>query len=223
MNNGWIKIHRKITEWEWYTETKTFALFLHLLLICNFKKTSWRGIELQQGETIHSLGRLAKDTGLSIQNIRTAISNMISTGELTERQHNKYRILKITNYMKYQITNTDSNIELTGIQQGANKEVTIDKERKKDKNEKNKDISFESFWNKYPKKVGKGAAEKAWSKIKAPATTLVEIIKTLEWQIGSAQWQEDGGRFIPNPATYLNRRSWEDEMPTPKKKNPFLV
>lgn len=70
---------------------------------------------------------------------------------------------------------------------------------------------FEKFWNKYPKKVAKGAVRKSWSKLKAPVATLVEILKALEWQIKSEQWTEENGRFIPNPATYLNQRRWEDE------------
>ena len=30
--SGWIKIHRKITEWEWYDDVNTFRLFMHLIL-----------------------------------------------------------------------------------------------------------------------------------------------------------------------------------------------
>lgn len=134
--NGWIKLHRKITEWEWYTETKTFALFLHLILTCNFKPTRWRGINLHPGESIKSIETLADETHLSVQNIRTAIKNLILTGELTERQHGKHRILMVKKYNDYQIGNTESNRVLTGIQQGANREVTADKEGKKGKKDK---------------------------------------------------------------------------------------
>lgn len=134
---GWIKIHRKITEWEWYTETNTFVLFIHLLLTCNFKKTKWRGIELAEGESIKGLETLSEETGLSVQNIRTAIKNLLLTGELTERQHGKHRILTVKNYKTYQLANRESNNLPTGSQQDANKEVTADKEGKKVKKEKN--------------------------------------------------------------------------------------
>ena len=136
MNQGWIKLHRKILEWEWYTDTNTFALFMHLLLTCNFKSTKWRGIKLEPGETIKGIRTLSEETTLSLQNVRTAISKLKSTGELTQRQHGKHRILKLKSYTKYQLANTESNSELTAYQHDANKELTHDKERKKEKNVK---------------------------------------------------------------------------------------
>lgn len=70
---------------------------------------------------------------------------------------------------------------------------------------------FDQFWKSYPKKVGKGAAQKAWSKIKEPVGTIDLILGALCWQRGCEQWKKDNGQFIPNPATYLNQRRWEDE------------
>jgi hypothetical protein len=35
--SGWIKIHRSILEWEWYEDTNTFRLFMHLILKANHK------------------------------------------------------------------------------------------------------------------------------------------------------------------------------------------
>lgn len=70
---------------------------------------------------------------------------------------------------------------------------------------------FEEFWAAYPKKVGKKAAEAAWKKIK-PDTALHDRIMTA---IGRArvteQWQRENGRYIPNPATWLNQGRWDDE------------
>jgi hypothetical protein len=70
---------------------------------------------------------------------------------------------------------------------------------------------FDEFWTAYPKKVGKKAAWSAWNKIK-PDTELYDKIMTA---IGRAratdQWQRENGRFIPNPATWLNQGRWDDE------------
>jgi len=70
---------------------------------------------------------------------------------------------------------------------------------------------FEEFWKLYPKKTGKGAAEKIWMKIPEPTETLDKIKIALEWQKKSDQWGKQDGQFIPLPATYLNQRRWEDE------------
>ena len=73
---------------------------------------------------------------------------------------------------------------------------------------------FSEFWNEYPKKVGKGAAEKAFKQI-APTVELFQAIQAaIKAQRNSEQWAKDNGRYIPNPATWLNQRRWEDDLPT---------
>lgn len=74
---------------------------------------------------------------------------------------------------------------------------------------------FEKFWNAYPRKVGKGAAEKAFKKYKPDDDLLATMLSALSVQKRSEQWAKDGGQFIPYPATWLNQRRWED---VPEKK-----
>lgn len=70
-------------------------------------------------------------------------------------------------------------------------------------------LPFEIFWKAYPSKVGKGAAEKAWSKAKINGS--IDLVLTaLEVQKKSPKWIKDGGDYIPNPATWINQRRWED-------------
>jgi uncharacterized protein YdaU (DUF1376 family) len=76
------------------------------------------------------------------------------------------------------------------------------------------DDSFEEFWKMYPKKIGKGGAEKAWEKIRSAKDNLDAIKKALSWQTKSEQWTKDKGQFIPLPATYLNQQRWLDEKPS---------
>ena len=78
---------------------------------------------------------------------------------------------------------------------------------------------FELFWTAYPKKIGKGAAFKTWSRIKA-RPPVQELIEAVTQQIGWDQWKTDHGKYIPNPATWLNQSRWLDERPcsTPNNK-----
>ena len=46
--NGWIKLHRKITEWEWYTDRNTLAVFLHLLIMANIEDKKYRGYDVKE-------------------------------------------------------------------------------------------------------------------------------------------------------------------------------
>lgn len=68
-------------------------------------------------------------------------------------------------------------------------------------------IGFAEFWLAYPKKVGKGAAETAWKKHRPPLEVCVQAIASAS---SSHDWTKDGGQFVPNPATWINQRRWED-------------
>lgn len=72
------------------------------------------------------------------------------------------------------------------------------------------DARFEKLWQAYPKKIGKGAAEKAFKKYKPDDGLLERMLSALSAQKRSEQWSKDGGKFIPYPATWLNQRRWED-------------
>ena len=67
---------------------------------------------------------------------------------------------------------------------------------------------FDTFWNEYPKKVGKEAARKAWFKNKPDLETAINALK---WQKVSSQWFKNGGLYIPNPSTWINQHRWDDE------------
>lgn len=70
---------------------------------------------------------------------------------------------------------------------------------------------FDDFWNLYPKKQGKGAAEKSWEKIKPNEDLFNGIMDALRKNIqNNPNWKTENGRFIPNPATWLNQKRWED-------------
>lgn len=71
---------------------------------------------------------------------------------------------------------------------------------------------FKEFWRHYPRKVGKGAAEKAWDKIKPGKALLSLILSALDQQKKCEQWQRENGRYIPNPSTWLNQKRWEDDI-----------
>jgi|688.fasta_scaffold449240_2 hypothetical protein len=72
-------------------------------------------------------------------------------------------------------------------------------------------IPFEQFWQAYPRRIGKGNAEKAWEKHGCSAL-LPQILTAVRKCKVSADWTKDAGQFIPHPATWLNRKGWEDEM-----------
>lgn len=84
---------------------------------------------------------------------------------------------------------------------------------------KGEDELFDQFWQAYPKRVAKKPARRAWDKLHVDNDLLAKILAALAWQKRSDDWQRDGGRYIPNPATWLNGGRWEDEHnPVPEDK-----
>lgn len=119
--NGWIKLHKKMAEWEWYKDTNTKALFIHLLLDANYQDEMYQGIVIHKGETITGLDKLSYETGLSVQNIRTSLKHLKLTNDITTKSTSKGTIIRIVNYDKYQYnddapnkqTNKQTNSQLT--------------------------------------------------------------------------------------------------------------
>ena len=81
---------------------------------------------------------------------------------------------------------------------------------------------FNQFWAAYPKHIAKQSAVKAFEKLKPDEKLLEAMLKSIAMQKESKQWEKDGGAFIPYPATWLNQRRWEDELPQVETDNVFL-
>lgn len=78
---------------------------------------------------------------------------------------------------------------------------------------------FETFWNCYPRKIGKKAARKAWQKA-TDKPCLAALLEALDQQKRSEQWLKEGGQFIPHPTTWLNQGRWDDVV---QAKKPSLM
>lgn len=78
--------------------------------------------------------------------------------------------------------------------------------------EKEKEYMFDRFWAAYPRHENKPAARKAFAKADPDEELLLTMLTAIEKQKASSQWQENGGQYIPHPATWLNGRRWEDEI-----------
>lgn len=70
---------------------------------------------------------------------------------------------------------------------------------------------FEAFYMLYPKKVAREDAESAWKKLHPDAELQSKMTSALQIQRTSATWQKDDGQFIPNPATWINGKRWQDD------------
>ena len=217
---GFIQLHRKIVEWEWYQNTNTFRLFLHCLLMANFTDGRFEGKEVKRGQFVTSLDHLSKQTRLSVRQVRVALDHLIMTGELTSQSFNRFRIITVVKYDVYQNEGkqngkqTASEGQAEG-KQGASKGQQYNNDNKGIMEKGNNNISclFDEFWSAYPRKEAKAKAKAVFEKIKPDEELLRKMLDAIEKWKKTGQWQEEGGRFIPHPSTWLNQKRWEDEVP----------
>ena len=124
MEEGYIKVYRKLLDWKWYKNPNTLSVFMYCLLSANWSDGFYEGVEVKRGQLLTTLPVMSKATGLSIQNVRTAINHLKSTGELTDTSYSKYRVITVLKYNDYQDINSLPNSQLTGNQQATNRQLT---------------------------------------------------------------------------------------------------
>lgn len=137
---GYIKIYRSIAEWEWHDDPNTGWLYVMLLVLANHEDGKWHGEVVKRGQLVTSLQRLSKITGISVQSIRTGLTRLHETGEVTSKSTNKYRIITICNYERYQDIKVITNKQATSNQQATNKQLTTNKNEKNKKESISKDM-----------------------------------------------------------------------------------
>ena len=132
---GWIKLHRKLADWEWYTDVNTCHLFLHLLIHANHEPAKWRGIMIERGQILTGRESLAALTGLSSKSVRTSLDKLKSTSEVAIESNNQYSIITIIKWDEYQLMGQQ------GASQTANEGPARGQpngHKQEDKNDKNK-------------------------------------------------------------------------------------
>lgn len=72
--------------------------------------------------------------------------------------------------------------------------------------------AFDQFWARYPRRVARKDAQKAWAQVNAD-DALGAILDALAWQATQPAWTKDDGAFVPYPATWLRGERWTDERP----------
>ncbi len=139
MSLGWIKLHRQLLEWEWYEDINTTRLFVHLLLIANHKDKNWRGILIKKSEKLTSQIKLADETKLTRQQVRTSLNKLKSTNDITIKTTAQHTVISIINWDLYQEKPNEQptdNQRITNEQPTDNQRITTNKNVKNVNNEK---------------------------------------------------------------------------------------
>lgn len=129
LNQGFIALFRQFTEWEWYDDANTMRLFIHCLLLANYKDKKWRGKLIKRGSFITSQSKLAHSLKLSIMQIRNSLKKLKTTGEITVYTTADYSVITVKNYNQYQDNNSLINRQITENEQASNRLITTTNNR----------------------------------------------------------------------------------------------
>lgn len=154
--------------WEWYENTNVFRLFYHCLLHTNLEDKRYCGKEIKAGQFVSSRARISAETGLTVDQVRTALKKLKDTGYISTKSTNKYTIYTVNEYQKYidcgQVAETTTE-ENTVVENGTKMEQpeedakeTCEKSKETCEKSNKKAINecFERLWKQYPNKRGKG-------------------------------------------------------------------
>ena len=136
----YIKLFREILNWEWWHDINTCRVFIFLLLKANWKDSTWKGIEVKRGSYISSLDKVADDTDLTRDEVRTAIKHLKDTKEITTLSTRKYTVFSVVNYDLYQSVPTQEPTELPNKSPTIPLLIPLREEKKEGKKGRNNNI-----------------------------------------------------------------------------------
>ena len=131
---GFIKLHRSILKWEWYSDEHTKSVFLHLLINAQWEDSRYKGHEVPKGSLVIGRKKLARELNLTERQVRTSLEHLKSTNEITIKTTNQFSIISIVNWEKYQCVEEKTTNKTTNNK--SNERPTTDhiKEYKERKN-----------------------------------------------------------------------------------------
>ncbi len=100
--NGFIKLHRKLLDWEWYNDANVFRVFMHMLLKVNFKDKNWQGKLIKRGQFVCSPAGIGNDLNLSRKQVLLVFDKLKKSKEIKTKGYNKFTLVTIVNFDLYQ-------------------------------------------------------------------------------------------------------------------------
>lgn len=207
IEGGYIKLYRKMTKWQWYSDEVMFRVFMHLLLTANYEPAYWQDVKIERGQTVVSLAKLGATLNYSKDTVLKALKRLESSGEITRRPTARYTIVTISNYNEYQDKPTDNRPQ-TDRQPTADRPQTdrrVDPLKEVKKNKKNKE-----------EKKEKEAVRSASGSQEQNLIDLYGIEATEKYKKRFRDWAEKRGKQNLDCVTTIAK--WMEQDNVPRKK-----
>ena len=239
MNGNYIKIFRSLLEWEWWHDPNTCRVFIYMLLKANWSDKEWKGEVIKRGSFVSSIGKVAYDCDITIDQTRTAIKHLRNTKEITTVATSKNTVFTVVNYEKYQSdtkvnTKQDTSedcLEIPSESQTNPKQIPSKSQQlKNNKNNKNNKYIYSAavipFLNKKTGKHFRENNEMTESLLAARISdgfTIDDMLTVIN--IKSDEWLGTDFEKFLRPKTLFNASHFEEYLNQPRdkacKKNKF--
>lgn len=216
-DNGFVKIHRSLLQWEWHDLPVMTSLFVHLILMANWKDGKYHGTDVPRGSFLTSTAKLAKVVGCNESTIKRGLKRLQETGEIYVKTSNAGTHIFVHNYAVFQDSGEDTCTNQC-TNESTNRCTTIE-EYKKERIKEKKETILSSFFELYPKRGNKRQAATELVRLLNEGEDETEIMNGLNrWMDYWKTFAPDQERYIPNPFKWLNEKRWNEPVPNFKQK-----
>lgn len=239
--DGWLKLYRSILDSAVFQDAEILKVWIWLLCNVAFEQHDTicygKVIHLKPGQIATGRKKIAQCTDLNENKVYRALTVLKSLGNIEIKATNKYSIITVVNWDKYQ----DENVKRTSSEQQNNSKTTTEEQQgdskrtqhkngKNEKKEKNIYICsfFQSVWDEYPKKLGKNKVTKAAMEQleEAGETAVMDAVRRYVEKIKRDGTEE---KYIMHGSTFFNG-AWrdyvvedkpEEQMPQQQRRKSF--
>lgn len=235
---GWIKLHRQLIGWEWYSDSHTLHIFIHCILKANIEPGRFKGVEIPRGSFFTSILKISAETGVSIKAVRLSLNKLKKTGEISFTGASDGTMVTVCNYERYQANDTSEG-QTKGVtrgkqraNEGSSKGTTIKEYNNKEEEElKNKETNI-NVCEHTPEEIAIFQKWISWIKENAPdinklsePLTIDQLLKLRESEsvemIQAVMMQMHNYKALKKyKSTYLTLKNWikrEKENKKPQK------
>lgn len=230
--DGWLKLYRSILDSAVFQDAEVLKVWIWLLCNVAFEQHDTicygKVIHLKPGQIATGRKKIAQCTDLNENKVYRALTALKSLGNIEIKSTNKYSIITVVNWDKYQDENgkrtsseQQTNSKTTTEEQQDNSKRTQHKNGKNGKKEKNIYICsfFQSVWDEYPKKLGKNKVTKASMEQleEAGEATVMDAVRNYSEKIKRDGTDE---KYIMHGSTFFNG-AWREYVVNEKPEEPM--
>jgi hypothetical protein len=135
LNEGWVKLHRAVCESAVFDDAEILRLWIYILVNAAHKDhdTIYQGkiVHIKKGEFVTGRKILAREFKLSESKIYRMLTTLAELGNIEIKPNNKYSVVTVVNWAKYQDDSENPNNKRTANEQQLNNKRTTNEHNRR--------------------------------------------------------------------------------------------